>query len=140
MSSSKERSQICQWGLLWPHRAPARLSQVIVRRKNLTRKLTDTVQLKLRFSEALRRRLERAAKANDQSMNAEIIQRLEQSFVEQDQKQLMTSIAKESARKAAQTTLTILEGRFKTGVPPRRIEAQPEPVEPADTNQKGKAR
>src|SRR5262249_41979651 len=135
MRPNKERLQICQWGLLWPHRVRAMLSQVIVRRKNLARKPTDTVQLKLRFSEALRRRLERAAEANVQSMNAEIIQRLEQSFQEQDQKQLI----KESAREAAKTTLTILEGRFTPVVPARR-KAQPEPAKPVDTNQKGKAR
>jgi hypothetical protein len=46
----------------------------------MARKLTNTVQLNLRFSEALRRRLEREADRNDRSMNAEIIHRLEQSF------------------------------------------------------------
>jgi hypothetical protein len=46
----------------------------------MARKLTDTVQLKLRFSEALRRRLEREARRQEQSLNAEIISRLEQSF------------------------------------------------------------
>ena len=44
------------------------------------RKPTDTVQLKLRFSEALRRRLEREAKRSEHSLNAEIISRLDQSF------------------------------------------------------------
>jgi ATP-dependent helicase/DNAse subunit B len=106
----------------------------------MARKPTDPVKLQLRFHEALRRRLAQEAKKHDRSLNAEIIQRLEQSFREQDQKQLMTSIAQESAREAAQTTLTILEGRFKPVVPARRIEAQPEPADPVDTNQKGKAR
>lgn len=46
----------------------------------MARKATDTVQLKLRFPEALRRQLERAAKVSDNSMNAEIINRLEGSF------------------------------------------------------------
>jgi Arc-like DNA binding domain len=44
------------------------------------RKPTDTVQLKLRFSEALRRRLEREAKQRDCSLNTEIVTRLEQSL------------------------------------------------------------
>jgi predicted HicB family RNase H-like nuclease len=44
-----------------------------------TRKATDTIQLKLRFSEALRRRLERA-KSDGRSLNSEIVHRLEQSF------------------------------------------------------------
>lgn len=46
----------------------------------MARKPTDTVQLKLRFPEALRRQLERAAKANDRSLNLEIVSRLEGSF------------------------------------------------------------
>src|SRR5262245_16782147 len=41
----------------------------------------ETVQLKLRFSEALRRQLEQAATQNGRSMNAEIISRLETSFI-----------------------------------------------------------
>jgi hypothetical protein len=46
----------------------------------MARKPTDEVQLKLRFSEALRRRLERVAKHNNRSMNTEIVHRLEQSL------------------------------------------------------------
>jgi hypothetical protein len=46
----------------------------------VARKPTDTVQLKLRFSEALRRRLERKAKRQERSLNAEIIGRLDESF------------------------------------------------------------
>jgi hypothetical protein len=46
----------------------------------MARKPTDTVQLKLRFSEGLRRKLEREAKRNDQSLNSEIVSRLDQSF------------------------------------------------------------
>ncbi len=46
----------------------------------MARKPSDTVQLKLRFPEALRRQLERAARAKDHSMNSEIIHRLERSF------------------------------------------------------------
>ena len=37
----------------------------------MARKLSETVQLKLRFSEELRRKLEKAAERNDQSMNME---------------------------------------------------------------------
>jgi Arc-like DNA binding domain len=46
----------------------------------MARKLSDTVKLNLRFSEALRRKLERAAERNNQSMNLEIVARLEKSF------------------------------------------------------------
>jgi Arc-like DNA binding domain len=50
----------------------------------VTRKPTD-VQLKLRFDERLRRRIEHAAKRNECSMNAEIIKRLRQSFEQVDE-------------------------------------------------------
>jgi Arc-like DNA binding domain len=50
----------------------------------VTRKPADLVQLKLRFDERLRRRIERAAERNECSMNAEIIKRLERSFEQVD--------------------------------------------------------
>jgi len=46
----------------------------------MSRKPTDPVQLKLRFSEKLRQRIEKAALRNNQSMNTEIVRRLEESF------------------------------------------------------------
>jgi hypothetical protein len=46
----------------------------------MARKPTDTVQLKLRFPEALRGRLARAAKDRGQSLNSEIVDRLYNSF------------------------------------------------------------
>jgi plasmid stability protein len=51
----------------------------------MARKQADMVGLHLRFSEGLRRRLEREAARHDRSMNAEIIDRLEQSFHVPDQ-------------------------------------------------------
>jgi Arc-like DNA binding domain len=51
----------------------------------MARKPTDTVQLKLRFPERLRRRIEQAGERNKQSMNAEIIERLERSFEKEDE-------------------------------------------------------
>jgi hypothetical protein len=48
------------------------------------RPLNETVQLKLRFSEALRRKLESEAAFNQRSLNAEIINRLEASFISPD--------------------------------------------------------
>ena len=44
------------------------------------RKKTDIVGLKVRLREALRKRIETAAKAHDQSLNSEINDRLEVSF------------------------------------------------------------
>jgi|SRR5262249_19009553 len=57
----------------------------------MARKLSDTVQLKLRFSEALRRRLEREAKRQEHSLNGEIINRLEQSFRKSEDADLLGS-------------------------------------------------
>src|SRR5262249_26662533 len=57
----------------------------------MARKLADTVQLKLRFSEALRRRLEREAKRQEHSLNGEIIARLEQSFRKSEDADLLGS-------------------------------------------------
>ena len=48
------------------------------------RKPADKVGLILRFDEALRRQLERAAKAHNRSMNAEIVERLRASFQRED--------------------------------------------------------
>jgi Arc-like DNA binding domain len=49
----------------------------------MARKLTDEVQLKLRFSEALRRRLAREARRQKHSLNTEIVTRLDQSLLSQ---------------------------------------------------------
>jgi Arc-like DNA binding domain len=55
----------------------------------MARRTTETVHLKLRFREALRRRIEQAARRNEQSMNAEIIDRLERSFAKDDTRSLL---------------------------------------------------
>ena len=60
----------------------------------MQRKLTDQVQLKLRFDEKLRRKLERAAERNDRSMNAEIVHRLERSLQDEE---ILTEIRNELA-------------------------------------------
>jgi len=52
------------------------------------RKRTDIVKLQLRIREALRRRLEVAAKAEERSLNTEIAHRLENSF-EQEKNSLL---------------------------------------------------
>ena len=63
----------------------------------MARKPSDTVQLKLRFPEKLRLRIEAAAARNEHSMNAEIVQRLEQSFAKEDQAGLMQRVATAAA-------------------------------------------
>jgi hypothetical protein len=47
----------------------------------MARKPTDTVTLSLRIREVLRRQLSQAAKSERHSMNAEIVDRLEKSFL-----------------------------------------------------------
>jgi len=60
----------------------------------MTRKQSsEMVQLKLRFPERLRVRIELAANGNQRSMNAEIIDRLEQSFQRHDQLALAEAAA-----------------------------------------------
>jgi hypothetical protein len=63
----------------------------------MARKPTDTVQLKLRFPERLRRRIEQAAERSRQSMNAEIVDRLEQSFHKEDALERDRKLVQEAA-------------------------------------------
>ena len=58
----------------------------------MARKPTDTAHLNLRYPEALRRRLERAAKDGGRSMNTEIVERLEQSFRREDFEKLQDAM------------------------------------------------
>jgi Arc-like DNA binding domain len=60
------------------------------------RKPADTVQLKLRFPERLRRRIEAAAAKNQQSMNLEIVERLERSFQHEDEDERTSKAAQEA--------------------------------------------
>ena len=48
------------------------------------RSRSDTIQLKARMKEPLRAKLEAAAKARGVSLNAEMIHRLERSFIEEE--------------------------------------------------------
>jgi hypothetical protein len=78
----------------------------------MPRKLTDTVQLKLRFDEKLRRRLEREANQNKRSMNAEIIDRLEKSFAKQDEGKLLAAVTATTAE--VQALRIAFEGRINS--------------------------
>ena len=64
----------------------------------MVRKLADTIHLRLRFDERLRRRIEKAAEQNNQSMNAEIIARLEQSFSKEDVNEVIAKTAEAAVR------------------------------------------
>lgn len=50
----------------------------------MSRRPTDIVSLQVRMREGLRRKIEKAATANDQSNNSEIVARLEASFDEEE--------------------------------------------------------
>ena len=91
----------------------------------MSRKLSETVQLKLRFPEKLRQRIESAAARNKQSMNAEIVHRLEQSFQKDDapgiaeaaattalEKLDVTALAEAAATTAIQKWIVASEGKI----------------------------
>jgi hypothetical protein len=66
----------------------------------VARKLTDTVKLQVRLSERLRRRLEQAAKHHDWSMNTEIVNRLDSSLQQEDQKEMIRTAVQEGLMRA----------------------------------------
>ena len=69
------------------------------------RKPADKVGLILRFDEALRRQLERAAKAHNRSMNAEIVQRLVASFQREEMEAFFARQLAVAAEKGADRAL-----------------------------------
>jgi type III secretory pathway component EscV len=80
----------------------------------MARKPNDTVQLNLRFSEDLRRRLEREAARSGRSMNAEIIQRVEQTFHQAEREAEMSKYVELAAKTAATTTMNAMGQRWFT--------------------------
>jgi hypothetical protein len=78
----------------------------------MIRKQSETVQLKLRFPEKLRKRIESAADKNQHSMNAEIVHRLEQSFQKEDQTALQSELAEAAATSAIEKWLVVHEGKI----------------------------
>ena len=74
----------------------------------MARRPTEIVQLKLRFPEALRRNLSQAAKNNRRSMNAEIVSRLDESFLRGNLAALMREHAENTATKAAAEVVKLL--------------------------------
>jgi hypothetical protein len=71
------------------------------------RKPADTVQLKLRFPERLRRRIEAAAAKNQQSMNLEIVERLWRSFQHEDEDERTSKVAQETAATVFQALINL---------------------------------
>jgi len=66
----------------------------------MARKPADKVGLMVRMPESLRRLIERSAKANNRSMNIEIVARLGQSFQSEDYQRVLTTTAETAAEKA----------------------------------------
>ena len=66
----------------------------------MARRQSETVQLKLRFPEKLRLRIEAAADRNQRSMNSEIVHRLEQSFEKEDRAAELAKMAQAAATSA----------------------------------------
>src|SRR4051812_27724643 len=86
--------------LVTPHVLCSVIPILFERRWSMARKPTQPVQLKLRFPEKLRARIEAAALKNGQSMNSEIVQRLEQSFERANTHDLIQSTATFAASSA----------------------------------------
>ena len=95
----------------------------------VVRKSQELRPVMTRIPEGLRRRLEREAEQNRRSMNAEIIHRLTQSFVRQDQTDLIAATVHQTlANIPAYQTLMQLD----TPLPAREAAAR-QPTEPIPT-------
>ena len=71
----------------------------------MARKPADPVKLNLRFTEALRLRLEKQATRNNRSMNEEIVRRLEESFTKEDMMQNLEALADKLAEKVSNVVI-----------------------------------
>ena len=76
----------------------------------MAKKPSDPVKLNLRFTEALRSRLEKQATKNNRSLNEEIIRRLEESFKGDD---FTAAIERLSERMTVKIgDMTVKQGRW----------------------------
>src|SRR5262245_59196928 len=90
----------------------------------MARKLTDIVSHSLRIREGLRRRLERDAKTHNQSLNAEIVDRLDQSFElteRQAQYDALLSFAAAGNKDDARLLKLIASAMWKLRTGPKRL-------------------
>ncbi len=76
----------------------------------MARKPNDPVKLNLRFTEALRARLEKQALKNNRSLNEEIIQRLADSFKADDLTDLLERLSDRMTVKVGD--MTVKKGRW----------------------------
>jgi hypothetical protein len=66
----------------------------------MAKKPDETIHLKLRLPEALRKQIERAAAKNERSMNSEIIHLLQQALRYGDMSELINAAAEAAIEKA----------------------------------------
>jgi Arc-like DNA binding domain len=84
----------------------------------MARKPADKVGIIVRFTEALRRRIERGAKANHRSMNSEIVARLEAVYHEEGRRERMEAARKGAADRTIERLLTLRRERPALFNPP----------------------
>jgi hypothetical protein len=101
----------------------------------------SVVQVKFRLRKDVLKQLEKAAKAEDRSINDEIQRRIEQSFRQEDQTELIKALSQATATAAVDQALA----RFQShGGPPGvdltagRDEGQAGPTKSANPDQKDK--
>ena len=92
------------------------------------RKPADKVGLILRFDEALRRQLERAAKAHNRSLNSEIVERLTASFQREELEAFLARQLAVAAEKGADRALF----SFRRLNPPLSVTSSSEWTTPQD--------
>jgi hypothetical protein len=81
----------------------------------MSRKPSDPVKLNLRFTEALRSRLEKQAARNNRSMNEEIIRRLEESFRNEDLMTALEALSERMSKKVDNVTVKLGDMILKQG-------------------------
>jgi hypothetical protein len=90
----------------------------------MSRKPSEQVKLNLRFTEALRSRLEKQAARNNRSMNEEIIRRLEESFRSEDLMAALEALAGRMSEKVDNVTVKLGDMILKQGRWAREEEKQ----------------
>jgi hypothetical protein len=115
----------------------------------MARKTTELVPLMLRLREGLRKKLERAAKTNDVSMNQEITDRLEYSFEREKQEAFNDEFQRDLVHGVVEGVKAVLEQAEAEGVKVKaflvqekepkvqvlvepKIDTDPKPKEPKD--------
>ena len=81
----------------------------------MARKPTDAIKLQLRLTERLRRLLTQAAKDQKRSLNAEILHRLDESFLRQNLAALMREHIENTAKATAKAVADEITENLRGG-------------------------